>query len=494
MKFTLGKYTIHFRDSYQILNASLRKLCKSFNVENQKGIFPRKFPNINNLNYIGNVPDLSYFYDLSDEEFNNYKKDFNNNWSFKDEVFKYCNLDGISLFQVLNHFNDLIFNKFFINMNKYPTSPGISFSMFRNIYLKKDNVIQISGKPFEDIKKSYTGGAVDMYIPFNNENEIIYAYDVNSLYPYVMKNNPMPIGNMNYFEGNIRKFDPNAFGFFYCDIETPNYLEHPILQTHVKTEHGIRTVSALGSYQDMLFSPEMDNAMKYGYKFNILWGYIFSKGFIFNPFITDLYDLRLNYSKSHPMNYIAKLLMNSGYGRFGMDDNFNSIEILSNDSADKYIYKFADSIVDIIDLGDSKLIITNNNNNNINTALDNGTENHNINIAIASAISSYARIHMSQFKNNPDYKLFYSDTDSAYTNKPLPDHQVSNTELGKMKLDFVANKGIFLSPKVYSLLLLNGDLKSKVKGLTSENINKLNINDFESLLYKDYNLLLNQDK
>jgi hypothetical protein len=78
MKFTLNNYTIQFKDSYLILQASLKNLCKSFNVENQKGIFPHNFSNINNLNYIGNVPDISYFYNLSSEEYNNYKKDFLN--------------------------------------------------------------------------------------------------------------------------------------------------------------------------------------------------------------------------------------------------------------------------------------------------------------------------------------------------------------------------------------------------------------------------------
>jgi len=49
-------YTIHFRDSYQILLASLRKLDKIFGVDTQKGIFPHKFVNANNLNYVGAVP------------------------------------------------------------------------------------------------------------------------------------------------------------------------------------------------------------------------------------------------------------------------------------------------------------------------------------------------------------------------------------------------------------------------------------------------------
>ena len=31
-----------------------------------------------------------------------------------------------------------------------------------------------------------------------------------------------------------------------------------------------------------------------------------------------MYDLRKSYPKTHPLNLIAKLLMNSLYGRFGM--------------------------------------------------------------------------------------------------------------------------------------------------------------------------------
>lgn len=85
----------------------------------------------------------------------------------------------------------------------------------------------ISGQIYNNIKLSYTGGATDMYIPTNESKELVYGYDVNSLYPFILIKYPMPIGNKTYFEGDIRKIDPNAFGFFYCKITTPGNLIHP---------------------------------------------------------------------------------------------------------------------------------------------------------------------------------------------------------------------------------------------------------------------------
>jgi hypothetical protein len=47
--------------------------------------------------------------------------------------------------------------------------------------------------------------------------------------------------------------------------------------------------------------------------------------------VNFLYNLRTQYPTSHPLNYIAKLLMNSLYGRLGMDDNFSNINIIHKD-------------------------------------------------------------------------------------------------------------------------------------------------------------------
>jgi hypothetical protein len=85
-----------------------------------------------------------------------------------------------------------------------------------------------------------------MYIPSNKDKSEIYAYDVNSLYPFVMFQFDMPVGKPVYFEGDILALDPKAFGFFFCNIIAPDNLQHPIIQTHVKTNNGVRTVAALG--------------------------------------------------------------------------------------------------------------------------------------------------------------------------------------------------------------------------------------------------------
>src|SRR2546429_1353901 len=336
----------------------------------------------------------------------------------------------------------------------------------------------------------------DMYIPTNNPDEKVYCYDVNSLYPYIMASITMPVGHPTYFEGNIRKFDPEAYGFFYCKVTTPKYLEHPLLQIHCKTKSGYRTVSPLGQFEAMIHSSEMDKYIKHGYHFDIIWGYRFEQDYVFKDFIRDLYMYRLKYSKTDPLNYINKIIMNSLYGRFGMDDNFTNSIIVDKDSYLKYENESFDNIIDITPLKHKYLLEVKS--DNTSTMLDNGRETHKVNVAIASTITANARIYMSQFKNHPDLKLFYSDTDSIYTNlnpeqmNELFQGIVSSTRLGKLKLESVCDKAIFLGPKLYYLHTVVGNSIFKVKGL-DKNV-PLTEQDFQDLLTKGHIIQEYQEK
>jgi len=170
------------------------------------------------------------------------------------------------------------------------------------------------------------------------------------------------------------------------------------------------------------------------------------------------------------MNLTAKLILNSLYGRFGMNDNFIYSEIMNKEDYNKFenLDNAKESIIDIIDLGGNYLVQIKNPKVELNTQLDNGSETHNVNVAVASAISAYARIHMSQFKNDPDYILFNTDTDSIYIDTPLPDSFISETELGKMKLERICSKAVFIAPKVYGLIDENSN--EIIKGLTKDSI------------------------
>ena len=256
-----------------------------------------------------------------------------------------------------------------------------------------------------------------MFKPFG---ENIFRYDVNSLYPYAMKTFPMPIGNIKFFEGNILDIETKAFGFFKCIITAPKDIKHPIIQTKFDTGNGLRTLSPVGTWTDILFSEEMFNAMKYGYKFEILSGYTFDKEYIFNDYVNELYEIKKASNKNEPMYLISKLLLNSLYGRFGMDYKLNKHNFIDNNELYNYIDNY--TIENIIPLNNNLSLISYFDNNKYKNILLSKDSKNNISISIASAISAYARIHMSQFKNNPNYELYYSDTDSIDINKPLPNN------------------------------------------------------------------------
>jgi hypothetical protein len=170
-----------------------------------------------------------------------------------------------------------------------------------------------------------------------------------------------------------------------------------------------------------------------------------------------------------------------------MDDQFTNINIIHKDYLADFENKYLDLIKDKIELDDYYLIETIETNE-----INNDNSTHNINVAIAAAITSYARIHMSQFKNNSNINLYYTDTDSIYTDSILDDNLISNKTLGKLKLENIAKKAIFLSPKVYCLNLISDEIIYKAKGLKHEV--DLNINDFENLLTKNFSLEKNQTK
>jgi hypothetical protein len=508
LKTRSGK-TLIFKDSYLLLPLPLRKLCVAFDINMSKGFFPFS---LSDHFYKGILPPIEYWNNISNYDFDLIAKKYAGiTWSFRDEAIKYCKLDCKCLYDVLNKFNELIFKEFSVNIHKSLTLPALAMKIYKSQYMPKDTIYQLLGNVDKDIRECYTGGAVDSYIPHNKIDSYdiidclgiflkkLFYYDVNSLYPFVMKSLRMPVGKPIEFEGDVRAIESPVHGFFYCKITSPDYLEHPILQRRIKTKDGIRTVAGLGSWTGWIYSEEMDNAKKFGYQFEILRGYQFKLEYIFSEYVDKMYNLRLEYDRSHPMNLIAKLLMNSLYGKFGMKPESTIVEVFNKNSASEVeqlkiiLNSYPESLYDYYQIDDTMIVVRDNLSNYKYDESDDLYFGLDVNVAIASAITSYGRMWMSQFKNNPLYKLFYSDTDSIVIDTKLPSFLVGSM-LGQLKLEYEISNAVFLAPKVYGFNTTDGKEIIKIKGLTQDAVANVSVSDLEKLLIKDSSMEFTQNK
>jgi hypothetical protein len=478
-----NKCKITFHDSMLLLPSSLDKLSKSFNVDNKKILFPIYWLLNNpdfNINYIGSVPNIKYFKDISIENYNIYVNERNNIWNLKTELLNYNMIDCIALYEILIKFNDLIYDKFSLNAFNYPTLPSLAFAIYRSSFMNDYKIPKIGGKMLHDIRKSYTGGATEMYIPYGKN---LYHYDINSLYPTSMFRYDMPVGNIKQFTGNILDIIDNPFGFFKCKITSPKFLDNPILQIR----YNDRTISPLGTFSGWFFSEELFNAQNYGYTFEILEGYLFERENIFKDYVSVLHEIKQSCDKSNPMYLIAKLLLNSLYGKFGMTDDLATHVIVNTDKLDKIIESNSKDKITTIELEDDLYLVSYHDVDG-DKFIDDHTS-FDISVGVASAITAYSRVIMTQFKNLPNNQMFYTDTDSAIMEKPLDDYLVGK-HLGQMVLEKEYVEFVALAPKVYGGILSNGKIIAKVKGFK----NSISFDNLKSLLEANKSLELNQTK
>lgn len=218
-----------------------------------------------------------------------------------------------------------------------------------------------------------------------------------------------------------------------------------------------------GHFTGTYFSAELQAAKDLGYKIKVIKALEFSKRKIFNEYIQHFYDKKKNSAGAE--RFIAKMHLNQLYGIFGRKlINMNTIIIHSSDLK-KYLATYI--IKNVIKINEHilALVVYSNLNNNICKELNLILEKDikpdsriiNTNVSIASAVTAYARVHMSQYKNKDNIDLYYTDTDSIFTGGPLPPSLISK-ELGFMKDELngsVINEAYFLGIKQYGYTYSN---------------------------------------
>ena len=494
---------IVFKDSYLLLPNSLRELCKAFSIKTPKTHFPFK---LNDINYIGEFPDADAW-GMTHGEWKTLRDNFKGVWSFKDESIKYCKIDCKSLFDILVDFNKLVFDNFKVNIHQSLTLPSLSMRIYKSQFMPNETIYKLLGQVEQDIREAYTGGAVDVYKPHNGKDNDFYnpiraklkCYDVNSLYPFIMSTMEMPVGKPIAFEGDITKFDPDVYGFLYCKITSPNDLKHPILQRRIKTENGIRTIAGLGTWEGWIMSEEMNKTMHLGYKFEVIRGYKFKRAVIFKDYINKLYNMRLKYPKTNPLNMICKLLMNSLYGKFGMKTSKSVVSIyntsleVDRELLESNLETVGEFISDYIKLDNYIITVRKHVENfSYNEKFDwhDGLE---VNIAIAATVTAGGRLWMSLLKNRQDFEVYNTDTDSLFIAGDLPKELIGDN-LGQFKLEYEIKKAVFLAPKAYSIVTTDDKTITKIKGVTKDIVESIPHHDIEELLVKDSTMEVSQDK
>jgi hypothetical protein len=229
-------------------------------------------------------------------------------------------------------------------------------------------------------------------------------------------------------------------------------------------------------------------------KITVQFGYKFEKGVdIFKEYINHYFKLKSEAEehKNEGKRTLAKLMLNSLYGRFGLKYQDTKTEIVKTSTALDLILKRKMLSNIIIDKEmDLELVKYNLEPSDILKDLypksyfklmqeKNKEEFIEKSVPIAAMITYLARMYMHPFLYNIKNECYYTYTDSAVLKYPLDPKYVGN-KLGQFKYLGKIKKGYFLSPKLYCLILEDGNTIIKSKGIPSKYLTE---QDFIEMLY-----------
>lgn len=384
------------------------------------------------------------------------------------ELLEYMKQDIYILGGVMQKTQSIYWSSYNVDVVTNLTISAMAMAIFRTKYYDDQKIPIYIPSRNEDtfIRRGYYGGHADAYIP---RGENLYYYDVNSLYPYIMKSYPMPCGKP-VWHGNLVSYDlDNLFGFIEAYVECPITMKRPFLPYKCKKTHVLKFPT--GKFVGVYYSEELKYARRIGYKIYPISGYLFENknSTPFDNYVLDLFKRRkeAKISSNDAMSYIYKLLMNSLYGRFGINPHSTITEICNTDKYNLLLKK--SSFISGDKISNDSFIVTYHNNSDDTT--DSEWKPPKISaVQLSAAVTACARIHMHPYISRCD--CYYTDTDSVVLGSPLPEAEISSTELGKFKLEEIAKKGIFLAPKTYYLLTSNDKSIIKHKGAAKGHVNE----------------------
>lgn len=296
----------------------------------------------------------------------------------------------------------------------------------------------------ENIRKAYRGGFT--YVNPRFQNQVIeggIVLDINSMYPAIMMNKELPIGQPLPFSGKY-KYDeeyPLYVQHISCEfdvkddmIPTIQIKKNPMFKAteYVRSTNGERVDLYLSSVDMELFLEHYDvHDIEYGngFKFRSATG-------MFKEYIEKWTEVKVN--NTGAIRLLAKLMLNSLYGKFGSNPDVTGKEpYLDEDGSNK----FKEAEEEIKDP---------------------------VYIPMGLFITSYGREQIIRTAQSVHDRFIYCDTDSVHlTGEEVPEElkdYIHPTELGKWDLEGYYERGRYLRAKTYAHEYLqdDGSLKTKV--------------------------------
>lgn len=283
------------------------------------------------------------------------------------------------------------------------TKASQSMNAFRHRFMNEKILIH-DHEPSQKLEKeSYIGGRCEAFFMGKARDGPFINLDVNSMYPYVMQNNPLPTKLVNYHENPTEAQIRDALKKFAVISECLVQSDRPIYAVR----HNKKICFPVGRFVTCLGSGGLALALERGHIVRILRAAVYQRAVLFDDFVDYLYGLRKKYQAEGNAVYVQllKIFLNSLYGKFAqyipITDEIDDVggggywreEIyLPDENREELRYKMFNKIV-----------------------TESGREiGKNSFVAISSEITEYARLALWKIMEPlwPD-KILYCDTDAV---------------------------------------------------------------------------------
>lgn len=178
------------------------------------------------------------------------------------QLLDYMEQDIRLLAGVMLRAQSIYWTKYNVDIGQCLTLSSLAMRIYRmNYYDQNDSPIYIpSSNQDAFIRRGYYGGHADTYKPYG---ENIDYYDVNSLYPYVMKTFAMP-GGKPVWHGNLEGLElDDMFGFIEAYVVCPTTITRPFLP-YKKQNNTL--LFPTGKFWGVYYSEELKYARDLGYQ------------------------------------------------------------------------------------------------------------------------------------------------------------------------------------------------------------------------------------